>query len=828
MIPITERKPAEEDLGESKEAAQRLARENAILAEIGRIISSTLNIDDVYKLFSEEVKKLLPFERIVINLIDLEGNKVVNRYVEGISAPERNQKEVFPITGTTTEAVTRDRKGLIIQLKDENRVIAKFPGLLPEIRAGLRSFLSVPLISRDEAIGGLHFRSKKYNAYSEQDLRIAESIANQIAGAIANAQLFTERQRAEEALRVSEERYRNLFNNAQIGLYQTRISDGLVLEVNLRAAQLYGYKSREECIGDYVASEHYIDPGTRERLLMELQKNGEVKNWEARLTRRDGSIYWSRFSCRIHPEKGYIEGVAADITEEKLTGKKLRESEERYRLLVENSPLGIISVSRQGQIMDVNPVFLSILGSTSEREVRAINIFNYAPLVETGIAGNVRRCLEYGEAGIYETPHTSKWGKEVFFRYHLTPIRDMNSQITGVQAIVEDISDKKKLEAQLFQAQKMEAIGTLAGGIAHDFNNILAAMMGYAELASLDAPEGSKANMRWQEVLKAGLRARDLVQQILTFSRQSSQERKPVEIGPIVKETLKLLRASLPSTVEIRQHVESNADVIETDPTQIHQVLMNLCTNAAHAMRESGGTLEVSLSKVDMQGSTTTPYPDLHAGPYVRLSVSDTGHGIPPQLLKRIFDPYFTTKPVGEGTGLGLAVVHGIVKSHGGEITVSSKPGKGTTFHVYLPGTDGPQEVAASQRVEPYRLGRQECLLLIDDEQALVDVGKQMLEHLGYRVIVRTSSVEALELFRNQPEKFDLVITDMTMPNMTGDKLAREMMGIRPGMPIILCTGFSEHIAEEKVKKIGIREFVMKPLVMSDLSKTIRRVLDQK
>jgi two-component system cell cycle sensor histidine kinase/response regulator CckA len=374
----------------------------------------------------------------------------------------------------------------------------------------------------------------------------------------------------------------------------------------------------------------------------------------------------------------------------------------------------------------------------------------------------------------------------------------------------------------------MEAIGTLAGGIAHDFNNILAAMMGYAELASLDAPEGSKANMRWQEVLKAGLRARDLVQQILTFSRQSSQERKPVEIGPIVKETLKLLRASLPSTVEIRQHVESNADVIETDPTQIHQVLMNLCTNAAHAMRESGGILEVSLNKVDMEEPTTTPYPDLHAGPYVRLSVSDTGHGIPPQLLKRIFDPYFTTKPVGEGTGLGLAVVHGIVKSHGGEITVSSKPGKGTTFHVYLPGTDGPKEVAASQRVEPYRLGRQECLLLIDDEQALVEVGKQMLEHLGYRVIVRTSSVEALELFRNQPEKFDLVITDMTMPNMTGDKLAREMMGIRPGMPIILCTGFSEHIAEEKVKKIGIREFVMKPLVMSDLSKTIRRVLDQK
>jgi CheY-like chemotaxis protein len=275
-------------------------------------------------------------------------------------------------------------------------------------------------------------------------------------------------------------------------------------------------------------------------------------------------------------------------------------------------------------------------------------------------------------------------------------------------------------------------------------------------------------------------------------------------------------------------HIENSSDVIEMNPMQIHRVLMNLCTNAANAMRENGGILEITLSKIDLEGSSTAQYSDLDPGPYFRLSVSDTGHGIPPELLKRIFEPYLTTKPAAEGTGLGLALVHGIVKSYGGEIAVFSEPGKGTTFNVYLPGIVGCEEIATPHEPEVPAVGNQEHILFIDDEQALVDVGKQMLERMGYKVSVRTSSVEALELFRNQSRKFDLVITDMIMPNMTGDKLAREMTQIRPNIPIILCTGFSEHIAEKKVKKLGICELITKPLLMSDLARMIPHLLDQR
>jgi nitrogen-specific signal transduction histidine kinase/CheY-like chemotaxis protein len=401
------------------------------------------------------------------------------------------------------------------------------------------------------------------------------------------------------------------------------------------------------------------------------------------------------------------------------------------------------------------------------------------------------------------------------------------NQIAGAVVNAQLFTVQKSLESRLMQAQKLEAIGTLAAGIAHDFNNILAAIVGYAELINWEVRRGSKAERNLQELLKASGRAKDLVQQILTFSRESRQERKPLEIKPVVKESLKLLRASLPSSIEIREEIENDIGKIEADPTQIHQVLMNLCTNAAHAMRKNGGLLKVSLSNVDMDASTAAQYPNILPGPFIRLSVSDTGHGMSPEVLARIFDPYFTTKEVDEGTGLGLAVVHGIVESYRGAITVYSEPGSGTTFHVYFPQIDHAKEVAVTQKVEPLLMGKNERILFIDDEQALVDVGEQILKSLRYEVTIGTSSIEALELFRKQPERFDLVITDMTMPNMTGDKLAKELLRIRPDIPIVLCTGYNERITGEAAKEMGIREFAMKPLVASDLAKTIRRALDQ-
>jgi len=390
-----------------------------------------------------------------------------------------------------------------------------------------------------------------------------------------------------------------------------------------------------------------------------------------------------------------------------------------------------------------------------------------------------------------------------------------------------DITGKKKLEAQLQQAQKMEAIGSLAGGIAHDFNNILSPIIVNAEMAMMDIADHSPMHSQIGQILNAAMRARDLVTQILTFSRQGRQEPKPFKISLIVKEAIKLLRSTLPATIEINYKFETKSDTVLADPTQIHQVLMNLCTNAAHAMMEKRGMLEVSLTAVDINSEVLEQYIEPVPGqPYLKITVTDTGHGIRPDVLERIFEPYFTTKQVNAGTGMGLSVVHGIVKNHGGGISVASEPGKGTTFHVFLPIIEigVTKEVKTSQDLPRGT----ERILYIDDEKPMVDAIKPMLERLGYEVTARTSSIESLETFRSNPFRFDIVITDQTMPNMTGIQLARELRQIRPDILIILCTGYSEWVNEENVRQMGISAFVMKPIVMREIEKTIRNLFDNK
>jgi len=394
-------------------------------------------------------------------------------------------------------------------------------------------------------------------------------------------------------------------------------------------------------------------------------------------------------------------------------------------------------------------------------------------------------------------------------------------------AIVRDIAERRKaererakLQTQLQRAQRMEAIGTLAGGIAHDFNNILMIIDGYTEIAlEHELQEGHPSQHSMEQVLKATRRAIELVQQILAFSRQGEQEMIQVKVTPIVKETLKLLRATLPATIEISQKLTAKSDTIPGDPSKLHQVLMNLCTNASHAMGSEAGVLEICMTDARVDSCQ-----DLNPGDYLMLSVSDTGHGMESSVMEHIFEPYFTTKPIGEGTGLGLAVTHGIVKSFGGTIRVCSKPGKGSTFDVFFPTTEaGVSEIEISA---PIPRGNNEHILFIDDEKILADMGKQMLEGLGYKVSARSDSVTALEDFRLQPEAYDLVISDMTMPILSGDKLARELLCIRPDIPIILCTGYSKQITKEKAGEMGIREFLIKPPSMRDIAWAIRRALD--
>jgi signal transduction histidine kinase/DNA-binding NtrC family response regulator len=381
------------------------------------------------------------------------------------------------------------------------------------------------------------------------------------------------------------------------------------------------------------------------------------------------------------------------------------------------------------------------------------------------------------------------------------------------------------LQEHLQRSQKLEAIGTLASGIAHDFNNILSAVIGYTELALLDSSGDFKSRDRLKLVLAAGERARDLVVQIMAFSRQSAEERKQIQISHIVKEVLKFMRASLPTTIEIRKFIDQDLGTILADPVQIHQVVMNLCTNAHHAMKENGGVLEVRLRSQVLEEEALA-HPDFKPGTYVKLMVKDTGHGMDKATVEKIFDPYFTTKEKGVGTGLGLAVVHGIVQKHGGFIVVESEPGKGSIFAIYFPAN---QEMETLERPTPDKIPTgHERILLIDDEQVLVDIGKQTLEHLGYTVETRTNSVEALALFGSQPDRYDLVITDMTMPIMTGDKLAVELIRIRPDIPILIYTGYNELNMEDRVKSIGVKGLVRKPIGSAEIALVIRDVLDNR
>jgi signal transduction histidine kinase/ActR/RegA family two-component response regulator len=398
--------------------------------------------------------------------------------------------------------------------------------------------------------------------------------------------------------------------------------------------------------------------------------------------------------------------------------------------------------------------------------------------------------------------------------------------------ILRDISERQRaeearhtLELQLRQAQKMEAIGTLAGGIAHDFNNILSAVLGFSQLALMDAGGNTAAAESIQEVMRAAGRARDLVRQILTFSRQQERERAVIAIQPVVQEAMTLLRAVVPSTIALRWDIDPSTPNILADPSQIHQVVMNLVTNSAHALRDKGGTIEVAVAGTHVTEAMARRHQELHAGLYARLTIKDDGQGMDAAVLPRIFDPFYTTKAPGEGTGLGLSVVHGIIKAHGGAITVESAVNRGATFNIYFPAHLESAPRPIGKPVEPER-GRGEHIIAVDDEMGLARFLQRLLERAGYRVTTYTSSEEALAAFQRAPSSFDLLITDLTMPGMTGTSLARAVAAVRPGLPMLLMTGFDATMTPESARQFGFSGMLMKPMPAETLLQAIRRALD--
>jgi PAS domain S-box-containing protein len=493
------------------------------------------------------------------------------------------------------------------------------------------------------------------------------------------------------------------------------------------------------------------------------------------------------------------------------------------------APIGI-GVVHNRVLSQVNERICDMLGySAEELEGRSARLL-YPSDEEFEFVGR-EKYLQIKERGTgsVETRWQRKNGDLIDVLLSSTPL-DPADWSKGVTFTALDITagkqaeqERVRLEDRLRQAQKMEAIGTLAGGIAHDFNNILAAIIGFAELARIVSDGNAEARDHLDEVLKASFRARDLVRQILTFSRRTESEFAPIDVHLIVREALKLLRASLPSTIELRHAVGRPGRVLG-DPTQIHQIVMNLCTNAYQAMPE-GGTLEVSLEQIRIDESQVAELRPLEAGPCLKLSVHDTGHGIDQAIMHRIFDPYFTTKEKTKGTGLGLAVVHGAVKAHKGAIRVTSRLGEGTTFDVLLPLVDSaPPTYSDPKRTAPRGT---EHILFIDDEPSIEALGRQIFETLGYRVTTSRDPADALTRFKATPQEFDLVITDMTMPGMTGDRMALEMMRTRPGLPVIVCTGYNEHIDPQRARELGIGALVMKPFLKDDLAALVRNLLDR-
>ena len=641
---------------------------------------------------------------------------------------------------------------------------------------------------------------------------------------------------SEKALCESKEKYHSILDDIEDGYYEVDLKGNFTF-FNNSLSRLLGYSQSAVAGMNY---REYMSSENAEKVYQtfnQVYETGEpAKGFDWEIFKVDGSTGHLDTSVSLMKDTegkpiGF-RGIIRDMTQRKKSENALRESEAKYRQLLNHAPSGIYEIDlASGKFTSVNDVMCEYTGYT-RHELLSMSALDI--LTEKSQKKSIER-LDKIMKGERVPPSVdykikTKNGREICALLNTKFLHDPEGRTTGVLVVAHDITEqkraeeeKKNLEHQLQQAQKMEAIGTLAGGIAHDFNNILSVIIGYTELILMNAHVDAEVRQNLKEIFNASKHARDMVKQILAFSRQNKQERKPIQVAHIVKEALKMLRASLPSTISIQQKIEKNTGIIEADPSQIHQVLMNLCTNAAHAIDENDGVLDVSLANVELDQAAAAKITDIRPGSYLKLSVSDTGDGIPPEAFPQIFNPYFTTKEKGEGTGLGLAVVQGIIKSLNVAITVDSEVGKGATFDVYLPTIK--RKLAKEEEMpNPLPMGY-ERILLVDDEQPLVEIGKQMLERLGYKVDTRTSSIEALNLFKADPHRFDLVITDIVMPNMTGDKLADEMIGIRSDIPIVLCTGYSEKFTRRNASDMGIEAFLMKPLVMQDLANTVRQAL---
>ncbi len=608
---------------------------------------------------------------------------------------------------------------------------------------------------------------------------------------------------------------------------------GNIIFWNLECERVTGYAADEIIDNPDALKLLYPDPDYRKEMMGLISKLGfDFQNQEWNVTCKNGTaktVSFSNISEEVPISGWFSWAVGVDVTEVKRSREALRRYRDRLVNILESISDGFFSLDSDLRVTYFNRAAARLL-QREPNEVLGRRLFNAFPQARGSIFET-----KYTEALRTRKPLSFEtyFGVPPYENWYDVQVYPFERGITVFFRVITEIKrgreERERLERQLQHVRRLEAIGTLSAGIAHDFNNILFPIIGYSEMLMEDAPPESDTRESLQEIFNAANRAKDLIRQILTFSRQSEEEQKPIEIPNAVKEVLNLLRATLPITIEIRKKIDPECGKILASPTQIHQIVMNLCTNAYHSMQENGGRLTVSLTPYEMEPNDIPPYPEVTPGPYLKLTVTDTGVGMPPEIVERIFEPYFTTRREMGGNGLGLSVVHGIVKNLGGHIGVYSERERGTAFHVYLPVFTTAADENGRPGAAPQPLARgHERVLLVDDEPQTAKMLQQMLSRLGYPVTPKTDSLEALESFRNRPDDFDLVITDTTMPRMTGITLFKKMIEIRPDIPVIICTGYSDLISEEKAKKLGIKAFIAKPVVMRELSVQIREVLDGK
>ncbi len=688
----------------------------------------------------------------------------------------------------------------------------------------------IPVIVEGSVIGLIHLSDQAPNRMNEEMIRFFEEIASTVSIAF-------KRMQAEQELIIEKNRATDYFNLAPV-IMLVLGRDQRVKQINRMGCIIL--EGNEEDIVGKNWFDHFIPESIREDLRNQYITLMETANLytdvleyfpegfsHSLLTLRGKIKMLTWHNTLLLDQKGSVIGTlssAEDLTEKLEAEEARKQSEEKFFKIFRYNPDAICIVKHDDStIKDANDAFLEMFGYTRD-ELFDPTFDSYRLWVNPKDREAVMALvLKEGQASSQEIHFRNKAGKE---RISLSSFQLI--QLEGEQhvlSIFRDVTERRNLEDHLRQAQKMEAIGNLAGGIAHDFNNILSVIMGYAELAMSSIPENSRALRDMKEVINGSARAKELVQQILTFSRETEQKKAPLKLSTIIKEATKMLRASIPSTIAIQSSLNSQ-HIILADPTQMHQIIMNLCTNAFHAMEETGGTIYIQLGDIPYEQLHDSVRSNLKPGCFVNLAISDTGPGIPSDLRERIFEPYFTTKKKGKGTGLGLAIVAGIVKNHGGGIHLESSSEDGTRFDIYFPIYEGEADIDTGKIAQDEIVTTPARILFVDDEIAIVRLHEKHLRRKGYQVVSTASSLEALQWVQQSPDKFDLVITDLTMPKMTGVDLAKNILLYQPKMPIIMCTGYTEKLTPEDIKNAGIKELMFKPVIISDLIKTIENCLN--